>query len=316
MAASVGVTASPEDSIVGYWTTRGTIGTFTCTSGSRFWPDLSVAGDTRTFARCEGDYLNIIVTACDGNTARNTDIKESTTGTWSCREYCTTFQIFNSYNGGDGTGVQYMIDCETFIGSPGGGSVSVFYRDVPSDPTTTEASAATHDSTTIDSTTIDSTESADSTQSSAPLRTGDARHNDGAKGLSSGAIAGIVIGAIAGLCLIACGFFIAYRMGRKRRGDPENPQRSFRDLLRAIIPNVSITWTKPKGNAQPLQRFAEDDIKKPRELLGDTGQTGQQLAGVRDQGLPKRGVPAVELPAEHVVEMADNGIVGLRTDAQ
>lgn len=95
----------------------------------------------------------------------------------------------------------------------------------------TEAPATTNDSTTAGSAT-----------SSTLSETGDPANTFGAKGLSSGAIAGIVIGAIAGLCLVACGFYIAYRMGRKRRHDSEKSDRGFIGLQ---------------------QKFAGDDIQGP-----------------------------------------------------
>ncbi|RSL42170.1 hypothetical protein CEP54_015578 [Fusarium duplospermum] len=188
-------------------------------------------------------------------------------------------------------------------------SITAFYRQIHS--TTTEASATTHGSTTADST-ISSTSSV----------TGDPESNTGTRGLSGGAIAGVVIGAIAGLCLIGCGFYIAYRMGRRSRNDPETPRRSFMDSLRAIPrPNVNITWTQPKDNARVpalQQTFTEDLAKGPGEMLGDTSQHNQQPNVPGGQHLPKSEVPVVELACERVdkAEAPTDDAVGARTDAQ
>ncbi|RSL37907.1 hypothetical protein CEP53_015374 [Fusarium sp. AF-6] len=223
-------------------------------------------------------------------------------------QICTTLTIYDS-NAEDEEGAQYMVDCMGALNAPGSNKpYTKFYREYITDVTTSEISTATEASaTTGDSTTTASTTS--STETETETDTGDP---DTTKGLSGGAIAGIVVGAIAGLCLIACGFYIAYRMGRRRHGDPEGPRRGFMDSLRTIPrPNVNVTWTRPKGNAQPpvlLHTFTDDDPKKPREMLGDTEQSSQQ-----------QEVPPVELPAQHVVEMVaptENGRNGVRTDAQ
>lgn len=143
---------------------------------------------------------------------------------------------------------------------------------------TTEASATTHTSTMVDSTT-----------SLASSTTTTPRAND-TSGLSSGAIAGIVVGTIAFLCLLACGFYITYRIGRSRREGQEKPRRSLIDSL-DVIPRlkVSMTWTRPKSNTQPpvLQALTEDNTNKPREMLGDTEQMNQRL--------PELPSPPVEL---------------------
>ncbi|RSL54682.1 hypothetical protein CEP51_014665 [Fusarium floridanum] len=205
-----------------------------------------------------------------------------------------------------------MVDCDTILGSLVNDSITVFYRDIPAYFTTTEASATTYDSTTADSTTP-STSSA----------TEDPENNTGTRGLSSGAIAGIVIGAIAGLCLIGCGFYIAYRMGRQSRDDPEKSRRTLMDSLRSIPrPNVNITWTQPKGNAQvPVLQpmFSGDVAKRPGEMLGDASQHDQQLAVAGVESLPKLEAPVVELPGGRVTEAearGDDGVVGTRTDQQ
>ncbi|RSL88985.1 hypothetical protein CEP52_015030 [Fusarium oligoseptatum] len=293
-----------KGNIVGYWSTSGTAGTFACPSGSTFWPGVTIPGDDLTYARCAESGQGA-ATTCKNNAVQYTDVGQDSGGGYDCNGTCTTFRIFDYYNWGDWMGVQYMIDCDTILGSLTNRSITAFYRQIHS--TTTEASATTHGSTTT------STSSA----------TGDPENNTGTTGLSSGAIAGIVIGAIAGLCLIGCGFYIAYRMGRQSRDDPEKPRRTLMDSLRAIPrPNVSVTWTQPKGNAQvPVlqQTFSGDVVKRPGEMLGDTSQHDQQLAVAGVQSLPKPEAPVVELPGGRVTEAearGDDGVVGARTDQQ
>ncbi|KAJ4211569.1 hypothetical protein NW759_012480 [Fusarium solani] len=252
---------------------------FMCREDSSFWTGLRVAGDTRTFARCDKSWEWIATECNDNGYVQFTNVIENTSGTNSCGgDYCTTLTVYDSNEEGE-KGAQYMIDCKTFLQPPGSDKpYTKFYREYRTDLTTTDSSTATEaPATTQDSTT------AGSTTSSTSSETGDLGNNDGAKGLSSGAIAGIVVGAIAGLCLVACGFYIAYRMGRKRRHDAEKSDQGFIGLQ---------------------QKFAGDDIQGPREMPGDT----------------KQSAPVVELPAEqHVAEMeapVDNRPVDARTGAQ
>lgn len=275
-------TAPPkaQDNVVGSYTNSGgTVQSFMCREDSSFWTGLRVAGDTRTFARCDKSWEWIATECNDNGYVQFTNVIENTSGTNSCGgDYCTTLTVYDSNEEGE-KGAQYMIDCKTFLQPPGSDKpYTKFYREYRTDLTTTDSSTATEaPATTQDSTT------AGSTTSSTSSETGDLGNNDGAKGLSSGAIAGIVVGAIAGLCLVACGFYIAYRMGRKRRHDAEKSDQGFIGLQ---------------------QKFAGDDIQGPREMPGDTNQSA----------------PVVELPAEqHVAEMeapVDNRPVDARTGAQ
>ncbi|KAI8712713.1 hypothetical protein NCS52_01370100 [Fusarium sp. LHS14.1] len=297
-------TAPPraDETRVGYYTASGgRIQTFMCPSQSSFWTNLRVSGDDRTFARCDKSWERI-ATECGDAVVKYTNVIGTFSATKTCEEgFCTTLKIYDYYDEGPGGEVQYMIDCPGYLQAPGGDApFTEFYRTHPprapksTDITlTTEASA-----TTVDSTTVASTNSADSSKSSSPSPTA---NNDGMGGLSSGAIAGVVVGVIAGICLIGCGFYVVYRIGRQRRhDDPDKPGRSFMDSRRGIPrPNANVTWTQSKGDAQPpiLQhRFEEDATKEPREMMGDTGYSSQRPYVVGDQGFLRSGASAVELP--------------------
>ncbi|WAO91811.1 Hypothetical protein NCS54_00929400 [Fusarium falciforme] len=270
----------PQDNAIGsYMNSGGTVQSFMCREDSSFWTGLRVAGDTRTFARCDKSWEWIATECNDNGYVQFTNVIENTSGTNSCGgDYCTTLTVYDSNEEGE-KGAQYMIDCKTFLQPPGSDKpYTKFYREYKTDLTTTDSSTATE----APATTQDS-KTAGSATSSTSNETGDPGNNSGTKGLSSGAIAGIVVGAIAGLCLVASGFYIAYRLGRNRRHDAERSDRGFMGLQ---------------------QKFAGDDIQGPREMMGDT----------------KQSAPVVELPAQqHVAEMeapVDKRPFNARADVQ
>ncbi|EEU43396.1 uncharacterized protein NECHADRAFT_82635 [Fusarium vanettenii 77-13-4] len=279
--ASLIPTARPkaEETLVGsYMNSGGTVQSFMCREDSSFWTGLRVAGDTRTFARCDKSWEWIATECNDNGYVQFTNVIENTSGTNSCGgDYCTTLTIYDS-NAEDEKGAQYMIDCKTFLQAPGSNNpYTRFYREYRTDLTTTDSSTATE----APATTHDSTMAGLAT-SSASSETGGPGNNDGANGLSSGAIAGIVVGTIAGLCLVACGFYIAYRIGRKRRNDAEKSDRGFMGLQ---------------------QKFVGDDIQGPREMLGDTKQSAPVVE------LPAEHLAEMEAPV-------DNRPISRRTGAQ
>lgn len=102
--------------------------------------------------------------------------------------------------------------------------------------------------TETDGTSSKPTEESRASTASAPTTTeteGTDDHDSGDK-LSAGVIAGIAVGSVAGVVLVACAIIIAFRMGRKkgRQGDHETRSKSLADRLKSF-PRPALVWRRP-----------------------------------------------------------------------
>ncbi|KAM5342040.1 hypothetical protein ACJ41O_015071 [Fusarium nematophilum] len=318
-----------QSDLIGYTVSDSTTSTFYCPDDAVFSTGITFSGDPWTYAHC--DHLatmndRIVGLSCDGTTAIYTDYGGATDSTDSriCSNTCLTVSVYASYDGGSGSGLQYMISCDDWILSSGE-PATVFVED-PSDWDTTATTTDDDDTTTTatDPTTTDRETS--TTTTSEPTRTDDPDPDDKG-GASAGVIAGAVVGSVAGVALIACALVLGFRMGRRNSGgDPEMQPKGFRDTLRSL-PRPAITWTSPdKGNNQghvPVAvsspTFAQDAANSPpgelpAEPTPHVGVSGtpappyqqpvyqqpvyqQQPTAIESQPFLGGGTPGAELPA-------------------
>ncbi|KAL2686831.1 hypothetical protein Neosp_004373 [[Neocosmospora] mangrovei] len=101
-------------------------------------------------------------------------------------------------------------------------------------------------------------------ESDLPSQTDDPRPiqtETGKDGPSPGVIAGAVVGALAGVALIACALIIGFRMGR-RHPTPDNEnsgsKKTFRDTI-SSFPRPTIAWSRPNANETP-ERDLQNDV--------------------------------------------------------
>lgn len=104
--------------------------------------------------------------------------------------------------------------------------------------------------------------SVDTSASALPPATSSA--DSGSKGLSGGAIAGIVIGAIGGLALFLLGFFLAMR-----RRSRKNSETTYGDPTVAEVPYSPAAEVQELGHSVKYAHVQEMPEAPPGELQGD-----------------------------------------------
>lgn len=101
---------------------------------------------------------------------------------------------------------------------------------------------------------------------------------NGDDGLSSGTIAGIVIGAVACLATIAGALFIGFRWGRRHAlvdNQEARPKKSFKETINSL-PRPTIVWSRP-GNKPSADIEVQNAISVPQiNSPGDTAGTGRK----------------------------------------
>ncbi|KAI8651959.1 hypothetical protein NCS56_01412400 [Fusarium sp. Ph1] len=203
------------DNLIGYFIEDGEISDYRCQNTDLWLGDTSVPGRRSTYAHCSGRSAipgdsPPIGTTCSGNTVFWANMDGRTlAGSSSRGKYsCITVTVYDSYDGGSGSGPQYWIDCEENLRPPR--NIREFYRTMPeqSVSSTTELSAAgTTDPSFPPST---ASEIASGTASQATTETAsrsttavtETPKPTSGKGLSGGAVAGIALGSFFGGILL------------------------------------------------------------------------------------------------------------------
>ncbi|KAF5640010.1 uncharacterized protein FTJAE_4556 [Fusarium tjaetaba] len=190
-------------------------------------------------------------TYCEGTTALFTHWTEGGSG-YSSSMICN----------GDCVAVKF---CDDSIGVSSG--FSTLFVDDPTDwDTTTESTTTTSESTSESLTTVTDSESSTETETTSsatfPSSTSEPEEAEsptdegtkGGGGPSGGVIAGAVVGSIAGVALIVGVIILAFKMGRRSRGDDEGPGAGFRDSLRSIpMPTSGSHQPEPKPTVPVIQ---------------------------------------------------------------
>ncbi|KAF5561974.1 hypothetical protein FPHYL_5914 [Fusarium phyllophilum] len=253
------------DSIIGYTVTDGTTETFSCPSALSFRTTFTFSGDSDTYAHCDWftgqDYYRV-GTSCIGNTAYFTQWNEdgfSTSSRLICNGDCVDVRLYD--NPDDLEGLRWLVSCDDSIGVST--SIGTLFSENPTDwDTTTEGTTTTSESSTTEAVSESSTEIETSSSATFPSSTSESEEAEsptdggtkGGDGPSGGVIAGAVVGSIAGVALIVGVIILAFRMGRRSRGDTEGPGGGFRDSLRSIpMPTTASHQPEPKPPVPVIQ---------------------------------------------------------------
>jgi hypothetical protein len=182
--------------------------------------------------------------------------------------------VYRYYEGGDGSGLQYLISCQNYIFLSG--RADTLFEEHPTackfgslnkcksvnseaeNIWTTDSATAFTTQTELDwpkdepsvlATTDRTAVSTKTDRITVPTATEDP--DEGKEGSarvdSPGVVAGIVIGSLAAVALICVAIFLAFRLGRKKTGTQrhhETRRKSFREKLRSL-PRPSIIWARP-----------------------------------------------------------------------
>ncbi|KAF4498806.1 hypothetical protein FAGAP_5003 [Fusarium agapanthi] len=141
--------------------------------------------------------------------------------------------------------------------------ISTLFLEDPTDwDTATESTTTTSESSTTVTVSASSTEFETSSSATFPSRTSELEETEsptdrgtkGGDGPSGGVIAGAVVGSMGGVALIVGIIILAFRMGRRSRGDTEGPSGGFRDSMRSIpIPTMTSHQPEPKPPVPVIQ---------------------------------------------------------------
>ncbi|KAF5646190.1 hypothetical protein F52700_1880 [Fusarium sp. NRRL 52700] len=222
-----------------------------------------------TYAHC--DYFTAesgssfewrVGTYCDGNTALFTHWTESGFGYSSsmiCGGECVAVKLYDYHD--ELEGLRWLVSCNDSIGVPT--SISTLFLEDPLDwETTTETTTTTSESSTTETVSESSTDIETSSSATIPSRTSEPEETEsptdggtkGSDGPSREVIAGAVVGSIAGVALIVGAIVLAFRMGRRSRGDTEGPGGGFRESMRSIpMPTMASHQTEPKPPVPVIQ---------------------------------------------------------------
>ncbi|KAF5609421.1 hypothetical protein FPANT_164 [Fusarium pseudoanthophilum] len=205
-------------------------------------------------------------TYCSRNTALFTHWTEGGSGYSSstiCTGDCVAIKLYD--NPDDLEDLRWLVSCDDSIGVSSG--ISTIFVEDPTDwDTTTESTTTTSESTSESSTTATDSESSTETETTSsatfPSSTSEPEEAEsptdegtkGGGGPSGGVIAGAVVGSIAGVALIVGVIILAFKMGRRSRGEDEGPGGGFRDSLRAIpMPTSGSHQPEPKPAVPVIQ---------------------------------------------------------------
>ncbi|EXK84438.1 hypothetical protein FOQG_11474 [Fusarium oxysporum f. sp. raphani 54005] len=165
-----------------------------------------------------------------------------------CDGGCVAVKLYDYHD--DLEGLRWLASCNESIGVPT--SISTLFLENPTDcETETETTTTTSESSTTVTVSASSTEIETSSSATFPSRGG---------GPSGGVIAGAVVGSIAGVALVVGVIILAFKMGRRSRGDTERSGGGFRDSLRSIpMPTRAFHEHEPKPPVPVIQPvFVQD----------------------------------------------------------
>ncbi|KAF4436577.1 hypothetical protein F53441_13215 [Fusarium austroafricanum] len=246
--------------------------TVICPETASFRINWNFPDNVKTYAHCDRlEDAYQVGTECSGSNVLYTEWSAGTTdlgfsSTFDCgTRDCVTVRVYDYYDGGDGSGLRWLIDCDESIGLTS--NVGKLFLENPivwdkasetiesetssteSETSSTESGASSTESesstTEVDSASPTDTETLPSaTKSSEPTDTHDP-DDEGGDAPKTGVIAGAVVGSLAGIALIFGALILGFRVGRRSRDDAEDPHRSFRDTLRSL-PRPTIAWKHPE----------------------------------------------------------------------
>ncbi|CCT74838.1 uncharacterized protein FFB20_02136 [Fusarium fujikuroi] len=249
--------------------------TLSCPSSVSFRTTFKFSGDPDTYAHCDwftSDEYYRVGTSCIGSTAYFTQWIEdgvSTSSTLVCNGDCVAIRLYD--NPDDLEGLRWLVSCDDSIGVST--SISTLFLDDPIDwdtatETATETTTTTSESSTSESVGESSTDIEISSFTTFPSSTSEPEEPEsptggetkGSDGPSGGVIAGAVVGSIAGVSLIVGVVILAFRMGRRSRGDGERPGGGIRDSLRSVpMPTRAFQEPEPKPPVPVIQPvFVQD----------------------------------------------------------
>ncbi|RBR13577.1 hypothetical protein FVER53590_08538 [Fusarium verticillioides] len=189
-----------------------------------------------------------------------------THGSWLINGDCVVVKLYD--NPDDLEGLRWLISCDDSIGVSS--DISTLFVEDPTDwdttieSTTTSSESSTSEAVSESSTAIETSSSAAFPSSTSEPQEAESPTDGGTKGgggPSGGVIAGAVVGSIAGVALIAGIIILAFKMGRRSRGDNEGPGGGFRDSLRSIPMPTSVSHQpEPKPTVPIIQPvFVEEN---------------------------------------------------------
>ncbi|KAH7265893.1 hypothetical protein B0J15DRAFT_235661 [Fusarium solani] len=245
---------------IAYAEDGSTYRTLRCDTSETYISSTTYSDDEKTYGFCDigGDGYHQVHTSCRGSTIYYTGWTSDGAnpyGSYICPTgSCVTATIYTSYSKGFISSRAYHIYCNTRE------PMSRYFMERPSDWSDEPITVTVPDSQpTFPGATVFSATSTDDSDSAS--QTDDTRLSLIAKGgPSSGVIAGAVVGALAGIALIACALIIGFRMGRRhpRLDNQESgPKKSFRDTI-SSFPRPAIGWSRPNAKETPKNDLQND----------------------------------------------------------
>ncbi|WAO90029.1 Hypothetical protein NCS54_00743600 [Fusarium falciforme] len=242
-----------------------------CAPSASYSSSTTYSDDLKTYGFCyiPGEGYHEVDTSCRGSTVYYTGWTSGAanpSGSYTCLTgSCVTATIYASYTEGFISSRAYHIYCATRE------PMSSYFMEHPSDWTTASSTSSrepitvtiTDPNPTFPVSTIPSASSID--ESDSETQTDDTRPSETGKGgPRPGVIAGAVVGALAGVALIAGALILGFRMGRRHPqldSQESGPKRSFRDTM-SSLPRPTIAWSRPNAKRTP-----ESDIQNDVSVL-------------------------------------------------
>ncbi|KAJ3537386.1 hypothetical protein NM208_g6334 [Fusarium decemcellulare] len=255
-----------DGGVIGYTVSRGTVITIVCAASDyTFDTSTTYSDDTRTFGYCgpTTQDVELVGTSCDGDdivyTGWNPDIGgDNPTGTTTCDlgYACATATVYEYYEDGYAYYPRYYIGCADSY-KP----TRIMFLEEPTEEITvvTEQPKNTppDDTSTLTETSTTEPEVEDITTTiTLPPTSEPTKKTDG--GLGGGEIAGIVIGSIAGICLIAGAIILAFRYGRRTTDQEGGEPRPTSYVSTWTNPTQGPSAAAMHNNAPVLQMSTAD----------------------------------------------------------
>ncbi|RMJ14708.1 hypothetical protein CDV36_005606 [Fusarium kuroshium] len=297
-----------DDEVIGYAEDGSYYSTLSCRTSATYSSSTTYSGNPRTYGFCytSGDGYHQVRTSCRGNTVYFTGWSSgfdnpSGSYTWYSLTYppvtgensisdsipsptgsCVTATIYPSYTEPFASLRTSYIYCATEDLMPS------YFTQHPSDWPTTSSTTSSNEPTTVTVTGSRPTLPGDpippatsTDDSDSESQTGAPRPSEAGKGgPNSGVIAGAVVGALAGVALLAGTLLLGFRMGRRhpQLGNQETrPNKSFRDTINSL-PRPTIAWSRPKAKGTP-ERDLQNDVSVLQVNFSDatTGKRTSEL---------------------------------------
>ncbi|RSL68675.1 hypothetical protein CEP54_002716 [Fusarium duplospermum] len=279
-----------DDEVIGYAEDGSYYSTLSCRASATYSSSTTYSGDSRTYGFCytSGEGYRQVRTSCRGNTVYYTGwssgfVDPSGSYTWYSLKYlpvtgenwvsdsipsstgsCVTATIYPSYTEPFSSLRTTYIYCATEELMPS------YFTQHPSDwPTTSSTTPSTTspirdgEPVTVTVPAGDTISVATSTDNSDPeSQTDDPKSSETGKGGPSlGVIAGAVVGALAGVAMLAGALILGFRMGRRHPqldNQGTKPKKGIWDTI-SSLPRPTIAWSRPNTKGTP-ERDLQNDV--------------------------------------------------------